>query len=235
MASAGLPESMKAQVLEAFNKPYVFKSIPLPEITSEHDLLIKLDAAGYCHTDAVLAAGEMRPSPPKFPHVGSHELAGTVRALSDSPSTVANQYPIGTRVGAPGRSFHPCGSCFECKDPNNDYVGYSNFCVNSTTNGLSKDGGFAEYAVVDARQVALIPDNIDALDAAPLTCAGITIYNALKRCTLSPGQRVGIIGCGGGLGHLGLQFAEKMGLRITGVDAADGPLKLAQSLGRKPR
>jgi D-arabinose 1-dehydrogenase-like Zn-dependent alcohol dehydrogenase len=78
-----------------------------------------------------------------------------------------------------------------------------------------------------------LPDTMSAVDAAPLMCAGVTIYRALKRCQLSAGQRVGIVGAGGGLGHLGLQFAEAMGLRTTGVDAADGPLQLAKSLGLK--
>ena len=175
----------------------------------------------------------MPPNPPRFPHIGSHEFAGTVAALSNSPSDIAKAYPIGTRLGIPGRGYHVCGSCFECKNPNNDYVGYGYRCPNAFSNGLSKDGGFSEYAVVDARQVAALPDNMTAVTAAPLMCAGVTIYNALIRCQLSPGQRVGIIGAGGGLGNLGLQFAEAMGLRTIGVDAADGPLKLAKSLGTK--
>lgn len=87
--------------------------------------------------------------------------------------------------------------------------------------------------MVDARQVAPLPDAMQAVDAAPLMCAGVTIFAALKRCQLSPGQRVGIVGCGGGLGHLGLQFAEAMGLRSTGIDAADQPLQLARSLNTK--
>ena len=175
----------------------------------------------------------MPPNPPKFPHIGSHEFAGTVVAISNSPSDIAKAYPIGTRLGIPGRGYHVCGSCFECKNPNNDYVGYGYRCPNAFSNGLSKDGGFSEYAVVDARQVAALPDNMTAVTAAPLMCAGVTIYNALMRCQLSPGQRVGIIGAGGGLGNLGLQFAEALGLRTIGVDAADGPLKLAKSLGTK--
>lgn len=231
MATQQLPEQMKAQVLEEYNKPYQYRELPVPKIATDHDVLIKVDAASYCHTDAVLAAGQMKPNPLSWPHIGSHEFAGRVIALADSPSDAAKQYPVGTRLGVPGRAFHPCGSCFECKDPGNDYVGYSNYCTSSGNNGLSKAGGFSQYAVVDARQVAPLPDGLEAIDAAPLMCAGITIYNALKRCELSPGQRVGIIGCGGGLGHLGLQFAEAMGLRTIGIDAADGPLKLARGLG----
>ncbi|KAF4550835.1 Zinc-binding dehydrogenase-like protein 1 [Elsinoe fawcettii] len=101
------------------------------------------------------------------------------------------------------------------------------------SNGLSKDGGFAQYALVDARQCVILPDDLPAVDAAPLMRAGVTIYNAIKRCELKLGQRIGIVGCGGDLGHLGLQFADAMGLRVTGVDAADGPLQLARSLGTR--
>lgn len=222
---------MKAQVLEAYNTPYAFKSIPVPDISDQNDLLIKVEAAGYCHTDAVISAGERRPSP--IPQVGSHEFVGIVVAKASSPSSAAEVIQVGTRVGVPGRGFHVCGSCFECKDAKNDYVGYSFYCPNGGSNGITRDGGFAEYALVDARQVVTIPDQMEAADAAPLMCAGVTIYNALRRCTLSPGERIGIIGCGGGLGHLGLQFAEAMGLRTTGVDAADGALDLARSLKTK--
>lgn len=87
--------------------------------------------------------------------------------------------------------------------------------------------------LADARQVVPLADDMSAVDAAPLMCAGITIFKALRKCELSPGERVGIIGCGGGLGHLGLQFADAMRLRTTGVDAADGPLALAKSLNTK--
>ena len=175
----------------------------------------------------------MKPNPPNFPHIGSHEFAGTVVALSDKPSDIAKAYPPGTRLGVPGRGYNVCGSCFECKDPSSDYVGYGYRCPKGLSNGLSKDGGFGEYVVVDARQVAALPNNMTAIIAAPLMCAGVTIYNALKKCNLSPGQRVAIVGAGGGLGNLGLQFAEAMELRVTGVDAADGPLKIATSLGTK--
>ncbi|KAK0255894.1 hypothetical protein B0A54_11154 [Friedmanniomyces endolithicus] len=234
MAETTLPKEMKAQVLEAFNQPYALKTLPIPQLASNDDLLIKVDAASYCHTDAVLASGQMRPNPPSFPHISCHEFAGTIVSLSDSPSPAAKQYRVGQKVGAPGRAYHPCGTCFECLDTtrqDSDYVGYSVYCSNAGNNGISRNGGFSEYAVVDARQVALLPESITPVDAAPLMCAGITVFGALKRCNLSRGQSVGIIGAGGGLGHLGLQFATAMGLKTLGVDAADAPLQLAKSLG----
>ena len=228
-----LPTEMKAQFLDAFNSPYALRSVPLPTIVSSSDLLIKVDAASYCHTDAVLAAGQMAPNPPSLPHIGCHEFAGTVVGL---PPNSTSPYHIGDRVGVPGRAFHPCGTCFECastptpEDPDADGPGYSVYCPRSGNNGINVPGGFREYAVVDSRQVAPIPDGMSAVDTAVLMCAGVTVYAALKRCRLKPGQRVGILGCGGGLGHLGLQFAVAMGYRVLGVDNADAPLQLARDL-----
>lgn len=234
-----VPREMKAQFLDAFNSPYVLRSTNVPPITSPHDVLIKVDAASYCHTDAVLAAGQMPPYPPSFPHIGCHEFAGTVVALPPNPSSSSLQ--IGDRVGVPGRSFHPCGACFECAsgptsgDPDADPPGYSVYCPHSHNNGISAPGGFREYAVVDSRQVAPIPDGMAAVDAAVLMCAGVTVYAALKRCGLKPQQRVGILGCGGGLGHLGLQFAVAMGLKVVGIDNADAPLLLAKNVAKDAR
>jgi len=235
MANLELPPVMKAQHLDAYNTPYILRTIPLPEPTEPYDILIKVDAASYCHTDAVLAAGLMKPNPPHFPLVGSHEFAGTIVSL---PSNSKSIRKIGDRVGVPGRSFHPCGSCFECMDtsgPDADPAGYSVYCPNSHNCGLSADGGFREYAVVDSRQVAPMPDELTAVETAPLMCAGITVFAALRRCGLREGGRVGIMGAGGGLGHLGLQFAKKMGYRVIGVDNADGAIELAESLNTGAR
>ncbi|KAK3373038.1 chaperonin 10-like protein [Lasiosphaeria ovina] len=234
MAVHALPSSMRAQFLEAFNTPYTLRTVPLPVLTSPHDMLIKVDAASYCHTDAVLAAGGMAPNPPAFPHVGCHEFAGTVVATSHS-ATLPHSFQPGDRVGVPGRSFHACGTCFECRaapgtdSHDSDPPGYSVYCAGDAANlGISAPGGFQEYAAVDARQVAPVPPSMSAPEAATLMCAGVTIYAALKRCGVAAGGRVGIVGCGGGLGHLGLQFAAAMGLRVVGVDNADAPLDLAR-------
>ncbi|KAG4443659.1 hypothetical protein IFR05_000845 [Cadophora sp. M221] len=227
-----LPQTMKAQFIESFKTAYVLRTVPLPKPSSPYDLLIKVDAASYCHTDAVLAEGLMPPNPPSFPHIGCHEFAGTIISVPRSDSSDMT-FKVGDRIGVPGRAFNPCGSCFECldeKSPDSDPAGYSVFCPNSGNNGLSRAGGFAEYAVVDARQVAPIPSSMTAVETAPLMCAGVTIYSALKRCELLLGQRIGIVGCGGGLGHLGLQFASKMGFKVIGLDSADGALKLARDL-----
>ncbi|KXX75585.1 Alcohol dehydrogenase [Madurella mycetomatis] len=233
-----LPSLMRAQFLDSFNTPYNLRLVPLPTFSPEaypHDILVKVDAASYCHTDAVLAAGQLPPFPHSFPHIGCHEFSGTV--ILPSATTAGSKFQPGDRVGIPGRALHPCGTCFECagddarkRDPEADPPGYSVYCPHAENNGISAPGGFAEYAVVDGRQVAPLPDGMSAVDAAVLMCAGVTIYAALKRCRLTPGQRVGIVGCGGGLGHLGLQFAVGMGLKVVGVDNADGPLSVARDV-----
>ncbi|KIW86849.1 uncharacterized protein Z519_12470 [Cladophialophora bantiana CBS 173.52] len=231
MADNELPKTMRAYVLEQYNTPYQLRELPVPTIENPNDILIRVDAASYCHTDAVLASGKMRPPP--LPHIGCHEFAGTVVRLATEPS--AHGLKVGDRVAVPGRGNHVCGRCLECQNPSGpmpDEPGYSVYCPNAG-GGLgvgSKPGGFREYAIVDSRQVAIIPAGMTAVEAAPLMCAGLTIFAALRKCELKPGQRIGIMGCGGGLGHLGLQFATKMGLKTTGVDVALQALALARSL-----
>ncbi|KAI5359010.1 Putative GroES-like superfamily, alcohol dehydrogenase-like, NAD(P)-binding domain superfamily [Septoria linicola] len=135
MSPQPLPTRHKAQVLEEFGKRYILKTWPIPTITSSNEVIVKVEAAGYCHTGAVLSSGQNWGGHTPLPHIGGHEFAGTI--------------------------------------------------------------------------------------------------SAIKRCRLREGQRLGIVGCGGGLGHLGLQFADTLGYRVTGVDAADGPLELARSLGTR--
>ncbi|KAL1970131.1 hypothetical protein VTN77DRAFT_6536 [Rasamsonia byssochlamydoides] len=239
--TSSLPASMKAQCLDGFNKPYDFREIPLPALTSPHDVLIKVEAASFCHTDAVLAAGLMPPHPPSFPIIGCHEFVGTVVSVPDEQSADATVAPPaslrlfrpGDRVAVCCNKYHACGECDECRTdtgPTTDPPGFSINCPKGLVSGISRDGGFAEYAIVDAMQLIPVPDGMTAVQTAPMMCAGVTIYAAIQKCALSPGQRIGIVGCGGGLGHLGLQFAAKMGLEVFGVDNADEPLALARGL-----
>lgn len=222
---------MKAWVLEEFNTPYQLREQPVPIIEDPNDILIRVDACSYCHTDAVVAAGTV--TPPSLPHIGCHEYAGTIVGLPLGKEEHRG-YRMGDRVAVSGRGNHVCGSCRECRDPTGplpDSPGFSVFCSLSGAGlGIDRPGGFREYALVDARQVGLIPPELKATDVAPLMCAGLTMYAALTKCELKPGQRVGIMGCGGGLGHLGLQFATKMGLKTTGVDVAPRALQLAREL-----
>ncbi|KAF6228524.1 hypothetical protein HO133_008254 [Letharia lupina] len=219
-----LPTTMQAQVLNAFNTPYELTTRPIPPPPTGHDILIRVHAASYCHTDAVYASGAMGKTLPLVP---CHEFAGTVVALGPAvPASSTLQ--IGTRVGVPGRAYHPCGRCKECENTE-DESGYSVYCPKAGNNGISRDGGFQQYTLVDARQVVPMPEALSFVETAPLMCAGLTVFAALKRCNLQPGDAVGIVGCGGGLGHLGVQFALEMGYRVIGVDNGDAPLRLARS------
>lgn len=228
-----IPSTMRAHYLDNFNTPYVLRDhVPVPVPTHPYDVLIRVDAASYCHTDFVLASGKMSSvEKPVFPHVGCHEFTGTVVALPPNPAQV--DFRPGDRVGVSCRSYHSCGVCAECVEdnsPDSDPKGHSVLCPQTKTLGIGIPGGWREYALVDSRQLAAIPLGLSQVDAAPLMCAGLTIYAAIKKAGLKPGQRIGIMGCGGGLGHLGLQYATAMGLKVYGVENSDEPLALARSL-----
>ena len=232
MASEHLPSTMKAFVLEQFGQPYQLRDVPLPKIEHPDDILIRVTAGSYCHTDAVVAAGTMHP--PKLPHIGCHEYAGTIVALPQGKSSIRG-LNVGDHVAVSGRGYHVCEKCQECRNPSGpvpDEPGFSVYCPWTHGGlGVHGPGGFREYAIVDSKQVLPIPSSMTAVEVAPLMCAGLTIFAALKKCNLKPGQRVGFIGCGGGLGHLGLQFASKMGLKAVGVDISPTALQFARELG----
>lgn len=221
-----MTETMLAAVLERFNEPYVLKDIPRPGPPEGHDLLIKVLAASYCHTDAVFASGAMAKD---LPRIGCHEFAGEIVSLGPEVSSHLG-LAEGTRVGVPGRAYHPCSSCFECTNPGKDAPGYSVYCPRAGNLGLTRDGGFQQYCLVDSRQVAPIPEGMTAVETAPLMCAGLTIWAALHHEKLRSVRKIGILGAGGGLGHLGVQFAAHLGLEIIAIDTNDQSLALLERL-----
>jgi len=220
---------MRAQILEAFNKPYTLKTdFPRPPGPKGHQLLVRVLAASYCHTDAVFASGAMMQG---LPRVGSHEFAGVVEALGSEAEGLAKAKGLakGQLVGVPGRAFACCGECVECTENGGDEKGYGVWCPRAGNLGLTLDGGFQEYCLVDVRQVAKVPEGsgMRAVDIAPLMCAGVTIWNALETAGVDveetsggngKGRSIAIIGGGGGLGHLGVQFAAKLGWSVIAVD-----------------
>lgn len=216
--------TMLAALVEKFGQPYALKQIPRPAEPQGQDLLIKVKAASYCHTDAVFAAGGMFQD---LPRVGCHEFAGEIIATGPD---VAGDYglEVGTRVGVPGRAYHPCGSCYECTHSGKDRPGYSPYCPNAYNLGLTRDGGFQEYCLVDSRQVAPLPDGLTTVQAAPLMCAGVTIWSALQHEKVRDARKVAILGAGGGLGHLGVQFAAHLGKEVLAVEASDAALALLE-------
>lgn len=223
---------MRAQVLEAFNQPYAFKDKTRPAEPTGKDILVQVQAASYCHTDAVFASGAMWQD---LPRVGSHEFAGVI--VSQGPD-VSPELGLrnGAAVGVPGRAFHPCGACYECRHNDGDPAGYGVYCSKAGNLGLSRDGGFQEFCIVDSRQVAPVPSNMTAVDTAPLMCAGLTIWNALEAGRVElrkgggEGRTIAISGAGGGLGHLGIQFAVKLGSDVVAIDASDPNLALVRKV-----
>jgi alcohol dehydrogenase len=179
---------------------------------------VAVEACGICHTDAVFVDDQF-PAGLRFPVTPGHEIAGRIDAVGAG----VQGWREGERV-AIGWSGGHCGHCRSCR--RGDFV----YCEIGMVTGATFPGGYAEYVTVPASALARIPDELSAVDAAPLACAGLTMFNALRHTGAGPGDLVAILGIGG-LGHLGVQFAVKMGFRTVAI--ARGPDKghLARALG----
>lgn len=179
-----------------------------------------MKVASLCHTDGLVSAGIMGTP---LPCIASHEGCGEVVAMGSS----VTEFQKGDRVMA-GLPMHRCRRCADCLGPEE----LKHYCSNIDGHiGVTLDGAFAEYMVVDARESSLIPAGVSYETAAPMACAGITIWGGLVRAQLKAGETVALVGAGGGLGHLGCQFAKAMGLRVVGIDARDEGLELARLSG----
>ncbi|KAI4915421.1 uncharacterized protein J4E92_009375 [Alternaria infectoria] len=213
---------LAAQVI-SFNEPYKVHKIPVPADLAPHDLLIKVAVASLCHTDFMVSSGAMGTP---LPCTGSHEGAGTVVATGTSVS----QFAVGDRVMA-GILYDACGTCAECTGGPHASA-CPQYCQNTGGFlGITTDGFFAEYARVDARQTAKIPRNVSFLTAAPLACAGVTVYRGIVLSAVRKGDWIAVVGSGGGLGHLGVKFAKAMGVNVVGIDARDEGLELTRLCG----
>ncbi len=182
-----------------------------------HEVLVKLAATGVCHTDIHAIAGDW-PVKPTLPFVPGHEGVGTVvRAGSD-----VTHIKEGDRVGL-AWLHEACGLCEWC------LTGWETLCPKAVFGGYSANGSFAEYALAPAAYVIPIPKGLSDTAAAPILCAGVTTWKALKQAKLTAGEWVAISGIGG-LGHLAIQYAKAMGLQVAAIDVADDKLGLAHSL-----
>ena len=178
---------------------------------------IKVQACGICHSDSLVKEGTYPGI--DYPRVPGHEVAGVIDAVGPG---VAGWSP-GQRVGVGWHGGY-CGRCEPCR--RGDLFG----CVTGQITGLTFDGGYAEYLIAPASAVALIPDDLPAVEAAPLMCAGITTFNALRNSGARPGDVVAILGLGG-LGHLGVQYAAKMGFQTAAIARGQDKAPLAKQLG----
>ncbi|TEY76482.1 hypothetical protein BOTCAL_0058g00290 [Botryotinia calthae] len=221
MAIEGVPEKMLAVQVIEFNKPYKIHHIPTPRgPLHEHDILVRVAAASLCHTDGMVSEGILDTP---LPCTASHEGAGTIVAIGSGVSG----FKPGDRILC-SLTYHRCGVCTDCTGPEHE----RQYCAHSGGNlGIARDGAFAEYEVIDGRECSLLPDNLSFESAAPLACAGITIWGGLVRAGLKAGEWIAIVGAGGGLGHLGVQFAKALGLNVIAVDARDEALQLAKDCG----
>ncbi|KAF2740493.1 GroES-like protein [Polyplosphaeria fusca] len=208
-----------AQVVE-FKKPYKIHEVSVPKDLAPNDILIKVAVASLCHTDFMVRDGIMGTT---LPCTGSHEGSGTVAAVGSD----VKDFKIGDRVMS-GIIYHPCGKCGDCRGPES----YSQYCAHSGGYlGVTTNGFFADYARIDASQAAKMPDRVSFETAAPLACAGCTVWRGVILPELSKGEWLAIVGSGGGLGHLGVQFAKALGLSVIGIDARDEGLELTKKGG----
>ncbi|MGO4250173.1 alcohol dehydrogenase AdhP [Paenarthrobacter sp. RAF54_2] len=180
--------------------------------------LVRLITSGVCHTDLHAAEGDwpVKPTPPFVP---GHEGVGEVVALGEGVTDVA----LGDIVGN-AWLWSACGDCQYCR------TGWETLCESQQNGGYSVDGSFGEFMLVDTRFAARIPEGSDPVEVAPVLCAGVTVYKGLKMTEARPGQWVTISGIGG-LGHIAVQYAVAMGLRVAAVDIADDKLALAREHG----
>ncbi len=208
---------MRAAVVRQFGEPLVIEERPIPE-PGPGQVVIRMEASGLCHTDIHAAQGDwpVKPAPPFVP---GHEGVGIVHAVGEGVTSPE----IGQRVAVPWLGY-ACGTCEHC------LTGWETLCLQQQNTGYSCDGGFAEYFAAPAAFAALVPDGIDPVDAAPLTCAGVTTYKAVKVGNVRPGDLVAISGIGG-LGHLALQYAKIFGGTVAAIDITDEKLQLAKDLG----
>jgi len=208
---------MKAAVVHKFGEPLVIEDRPVPE-PGPGQITVRMEASGLCHTDIHAANGDwpVKPAPPFVP---GHEGVGAVHAIGAGVTGVNE----GELVAVPWLGY-ACGTCKYC------LTGWETLCESQRNSGYSVDGGYAEYFLAEAAFAAKVPAGVNPFEAAPLTCAGVTTFKAIKVGNVRPGDLVAISGIGG-LGHLALQYAKIFGGTVAAIDITDEKLHLAKDLG----
>jgi D-arabinose 1-dehydrogenase-like Zn-dependent alcohol dehydrogenase len=207
---------MRAIQVNSANGPFELVERAIPEPQARH-VRIKVQACGVCHSDSFTKLGAFPGI--QYPRVPGHEVVGIVDAVgADVPD-----WKVGQRVGVGWHGGH-CGHCPSCR--RGDFI----TCANGQIPGITYDGGYADYMIAPFEALASVPDELSSEDAAPLLCAGITTFNALRNSGVRPGEVVAVLGIGG-LGHLAVQFAAKMGCRTVAVARGTDKGPLARKLG----
>ncbi len=210
--------SMRAVQVKQQGGPFELVEREVPE-PARGEALVRVHACGICHSDMFAKEGGFPGI--SWPHVPGHEIAGEIAALGED----VKGWEVGQRVGV-GWFGGNCGYCRQCR--RGDLIN----CANMGIPGITFDGGYADYVVVKASAMASIPDELSAEEAAPLLCAGITTYNALRHSGAHAGDLVAVLGVGG-LGHLGVQFASKLGFDTVAIARGTEKEEFARKLGAR--
>lgn len=212
-----MAQKMKAAVVRQFGAPLSIEEMDVPDV-APGQVLVKVMASGVCHTDLHAADGDW-PVKPALPFVPGHEGCGYVAGVGAGVKRVKE----GDRVGVPW--LHTaCGHCEHCMG------GWETLCGEQQMTGYTVNGGYAEYVLADPSFVGVLPATLDFAPAAPVLCAGVTVYKGLKVLDCKPGDWVAISGIGG-LGHMAVQYAKAMGFHVVAVDVSAAKLALASELG----
>ena len=211
---------MKAAVLREFRSPLSIEEIAQPQ-PGAHEVLIAVEACGVCHSDLHLADADWPQLVRiiKTPLVLGHEIAGRV---VEKGAAVEN-LQVGDRVGVPWLHWS-CGECEFCREGN------ENLCIKQQITGVTVDGGFSEFVKAPASHALKVPDQLSSSHAAPLFCAGVTVYRALRHAKIQPGERLAVFGVGG-LGQLAVQIGAELGATVTAIDVSDEKLAQAKTFG----
>jgi len=217
-----IPKTQKVAIFHENGGPITIEEAPVvqPEHLEPNQALVKVHYSGVCHTDLHAWLGDW-PVPTKLPLIGGHEGAGEIVAVGEHSDT---HLKVGDRVGIKwiGDSCLHCEDCQKGQEP---------LCGAAKCSGFSVDGSFQQYAVSYTRALTKIPEGLSLQDAAPILCAGVTVYKALKESGVKAGEWVVIPGAGGGLGHLAIQYANYLGARVIAIDTGEEKKALAKKLG----
>ncbi len=208
---------MRAAAVPGFGQPLVIEDRPVPE-PGPGQVVVRMEASGLCHTDIHAANGDW-PVTPTVPFIPGHEGVGIVTGAGEGVTSPQ----VGQRVAVPWLGY-ACGTCKYC------LTGWETLCLAQQNTGYSVDGCHAEYFLAAAAFATPVPAGLDPREAAPLTCAGVTTYKAVKVGNVRPGDLVVVSGVGG-LGHLAVQYAKIFGGIVAAVDITDEKLELAKDLG----
>ncbi|OJJ36033.1 hypothetical protein ASPWEDRAFT_110216 [Aspergillus wentii DTO 134E9] len=200
--------TMQAIQIQNYNEAYHVSHVPIPT-PKPHQVLVRIKAAGFCHTDLMALNNEFNT---KLPFIGSHEPAGIIEDVGAE----VEGFQRGDRVGCVNFDS-VCGKCPDCK------AGLPVYCDAPLMKGITTDGGWAEYMIADVRFIVKLPDDMDFKIAAPLMCAGISIYGGIVKANVPEGGSIGIVGIGG-LGHIGTQVAKCMSYKVAAIDIKQSAL-----------